>query len=265
MPDDFEGLKCLRRLSLQDCFSLPFLPGSIGRSVTTLPDELDYLECLINPWQLKSVSDLSNSTALEELNVGNCRNLATIPGLQNLRSLKLLYMNGCWDLDVHKIWSQLKEAAFDDLQAFSIGSAASRSDGDCVDPISLPFPRGGCMRNEHLQLEKMDVFVWKNLESETMYLGDRVQEDDSVLNVGVAVGSCLFPAARPQMALRLRASQLREDSQGRYRKRSYTVRFGKGDEINRRLRVEATSVPILHISCQDRTVLVMEAAVWIHT
>ncbi|XP_031476342.1 disease resistance protein RUN1-like isoform X7 [Nymphaea colorata] len=228
IPDVVGELKCLRRLSLQGCCLL----RSIGRSATTQPDWLGNFKSLIYRWQLKSVPDLSNLTALEELNLENCRRLVSIHGLQKLRSLKVLHMNGCWDLDVHKIWSQLKEAAFDDLQAFSIGSAFSIGfslDGERVNTISLPFSRGGCMRNEPLQLKRMDVFVWKLVESETMDVGDRVEEDDSVLNVGVAVGSRLFPAAPVQMALQLREDLEAQQREGPYYRywRSYTTRFGK--------------------------------------
>ncbi|XP_049931979.1 disease resistance-like protein DSC1 isoform X2 [Nymphaea colorata] len=220
IPDVVGELKCLRRLSLQGCCLL----RSIGRSATTQPDWLGNFKSLIYRWQLKSVPDLSNLTALEELNLENCRRLVSIHGLQKLRSLKVLHMNGCWDLDVHKIWSQLK--------AFSIGSAFSIGfslDGERVNTISLPFSRGGCMRNEPLQLKRMDVFVWKLVESETMDVGDRVEEDDSVLNVGVAVGSRLFPAAPVQMALQLREDLEAQQREGPYYRywRSYTTRFGK--------------------------------------
>ncbi|KAF3785327.1 Disease resistance-like protein [Nymphaea thermarum] len=191
IPDYVGRLKCLRCLSLKGCSSLKRLSFSIGMSVTTLPEG-----------NLKSVHGLSNLTALEELNVENCWSLASIPGLQKLRSLKLLYMNGCLGLDVHKIWSELKEAAFDDLQAFSIGSERSSvhgngvdwdedcEDGEGVHTITLSFPRGGCMRNEPLQLEKMDVTVIRMSKDEIMTLGNKAaEEDDSVLNVGVSVGS----------------------------------------------------------------------------
>ncbi|XP_031476315.1 disease resistance protein Roq1-like isoform X2 [Nymphaea colorata] len=254
MPDDFRGLlKCLRCLSLKGCSSLNRLSFSIGMPVTTLPHSRG---------NFKSVQDLSNSTALEELNVENCRRLTTIPGLQKLRSLKVLYMKGCWDLDVYMIWSQLKKAAFLDVQAFSISSRRNRH---AVKAISLPFPRGGRMRSEPLQLEKMSVLVERTSVEEAI--------DARVLYVGVAVGSRLFQAAPAQMALQLREdleAQLEQAPYHRYG-RSYTAKFGKDDEINRRLRVDATSsddaIPLtgLHMSCQDPMSLLWGADIWFRT
>ncbi|XP_031476345.1 disease resistance protein RUN1-like isoform X2 [Nymphaea colorata] len=257
---------CLRRLSLEGCSSLERLPSPMGRSVRTCPHWLGNLKRLTkmqskNPRKLASVPDLSNLTALEELSVEFCTNLVAIPGLQNLRSLKVLYMNGCWHLDLNKIWSQLKEAAFHDLQAFRIG-CKNRSG---VKTISLPFPRGGRLKSERLQLEKMGVLVERKSKEEIMDHVVKVPEDDSVLNVGVAVRSRLFPPAdRPQMAL-----QLREDLESPYAGyHSYTARFGKDDEINKHLRLEPTSatrVPTLHISCQDPTFRMVRANISFHT
>ncbi|KAF3785324.1 Disease resistance protein [Nymphaea thermarum] len=91
IPKNVGQLKCLRRLSLKGCSSLECIPDvvgrlkslrrlslqgcgllrSIGRSVTVLPDWLGNLRSLINRWQLKSVPDLSNLTALEEKTAGD--------------------------------------------------------------------------------------------------------------------------------------------------------------------------------------------------
>ncbi|KAF3784365.1 TMV resistance protein [Nymphaea thermarum] len=221
IPDYVVALKCLRSLSLQGCSSLERISFSIGSLVVL--EELILDHCT----SLTEMPDLSNLTALQKLNVENCRSLATIPGLQNLTSLKVLYMNGCWDLDVHKIWSELKDATFHNLQAFSIGCKIWHG----AKTISLPFPRRGRTRRVPLQLERMDLAVIKMSVDEIMACGIKVAEDATVLDVGVAVGSRLFPAAEDLEA------QQEEAPYYRYC-RSYTAGFGLDDVImiNARLR-----------------------------
>ncbi|KAF3784376.1 popC protein [Nymphaea thermarum] len=152
-----------------------------------------------------------------------------------------------------------KEAAFHDLQAFSISSRRNRH---AMKAISLPFPRGGRMRSEPLQLEKMSVLVERKSVEEVI--------DARVAYVGVALGSRIFQAAPAQIALELREDLEAQQEQAPDRRyfRSYTGRFGKDDETNRRLRVEATSsddaIPVtaLHISCQDPMSLPRGADIW---
>ncbi|KAF3784366.1 Disease resistance protein [Nymphaea thermarum] len=79
IPHYVGKLKSLRRLSLRGCHSLKRLPDSIGSLVV-----------------------------LQELNVAECIRLDRIPSLQKMRSLKVLYMNGCRRLDLSLIRSQLE-------------------------------------------------------------------------------------------------------------------------------------------------------------
>ncbi|KAL2559607.1 disease resistance protein (TIR-NBS-LRR class) [Forsythia ovata] len=86
LPSNMEGLHVLRKLKLSHCKLLkvlPPLPGSL--------QELNAANCT----SLESISDLSNLQNLMQIDFANCEKLVDIPGVEQLKSLRRLYMGGC--------------------------------------------------------------------------------------------------------------------------------------------------------------------------
>ncbi|XP_031477399.1 uncharacterized protein LOC116248633 isoform X2 [Nymphaea colorata] len=174
MPYYVGGLQCLRRLSLRGCYSLASLPLSIGSLVV-----------------------------LEELNVAECSKLFSIPGLEKLRSLKVVHMNGCDHLDLEQIHRQLK--VFQDLEAFSISIATwnvintsflSPIDLGKSSRISFPFPRGGRVGREPLYVEQINVAIGGTLGYGRINLEIKTTEEN-VLHVDALPLSKLHVDALP--------------------------------------------------------------------
>ncbi|XP_031474319.2 uncharacterized protein LOC116246656 [Nymphaea colorata] len=239
----FRSLRCL---SLRSCYSLGQLPDSIGSlvvleelildfctSLARLPDSVGNLKCLTKMQAteckgLESMPDLSNLMALEELNVGGCRKLTKISGLQKLRKLKILHMNGCRHLSLDLIRLQFEEAAFDDLQTFSISFPASRSF------VGIPLPRGERTSSKLLHVEKI------KFDEREFRINDKRIDKEIDLWIEVAVDI-----------------ELPVYSKHVYGRR-FTISFRENDLINKHLRVlaassgDTTRVCTLHVSCRTR-------------
>ncbi|XP_052196688.1 disease resistance protein RPV1-like isoform X3 [Diospyros lotus] len=86
LPSSMKGLQLLKKLVLSDCKLLKVLPP--------LPSSLHELNAA-NCTSLESLSDLSNLQNLIELEFTNCEKLVDVPGIEQLKSLRRLYMAGC--------------------------------------------------------------------------------------------------------------------------------------------------------------------------
>ncbi|XP_054775713.1 disease resistance protein RPV1-like [Prosopis cineraria] len=86
LPSSLAGLSVLKELALQNCtelLSLPALPSSLTK--------LNAANCSA----LQTIHDLSNLKSLQDLDLTNCVELVDIPGVEQLGSLRRLYLGGC--------------------------------------------------------------------------------------------------------------------------------------------------------------------------
>ncbi|GMP94264.1 hypothetical protein CsSME_00043779 [Camellia sinensis var. sinensis] len=86
LPSSLRGVSLLKKLTLNHCKQLKFLP--------TLPSSLVYLT-VANCTALESVPNLSNLESLQDLDLTNCKKVTDIPGLEYLKSLRRFYTIGC--------------------------------------------------------------------------------------------------------------------------------------------------------------------------
>ncbi|KAI7995634.1 Disease resistance protein TAO1 [Camellia lanceoleosa] len=86
LPSSLRGVSLLKKLTLNHCKQLKFLP--------TLPSSLVYLT-VANCTALESVPNLSNLESLQNLDLTNCKKVMDIPGLEYLKSLRRFYIIGC--------------------------------------------------------------------------------------------------------------------------------------------------------------------------
>ncbi|KAI7994819.1 Disease resistance protein TAO1 [Camellia lanceoleosa] len=86
VPSSLRGVSLLKKLTLNHCKQLKFLP--------TLPSSLVYLT-VANCTALESVPNLSKLESLQDLDLTNCKKVTDIPGLECLKSLRRFYTIGC--------------------------------------------------------------------------------------------------------------------------------------------------------------------------
>ncbi|CAL5428946.1 unnamed protein product [Camellia sinensis] len=86
LPSSLRGVSLLKKLTLNHCKQLKFLP--------TLPLSLVYLT-VANCTALESVPDVSKLESLQDLDLTNCKKVTDIPGLESLKSLRRFYTIGC--------------------------------------------------------------------------------------------------------------------------------------------------------------------------
>ncbi|KAF3784371.1 Disease resistance protein [Nymphaea thermarum] len=196
LPYGILQLNCLELLNLEGCSKIKILPEA-------------------------RMMDVGLDT-LKELHVAECIRLNRIPSLQKMRSLKVLYMNGCRRLDLNLIRLRLEEAEFHDLEALSICTESYKA-------MPFPFSRRGHTSCRTLHVEAINVIGRSNTSWQPSHVP---------LDVKVAKDGVLYVVE----AIAVGANR-------------YAASLGKDHNLNKRLRVEAarnddsTRVGTLLVSC----------------